>query len=406
MKFEQFIANKFLSKSRGSFSAPLIRIATYSIAMGVLVMLMSVCILKGFKRAISQKVVGFGSHIVVRNYELGNLYETYPISKDRPEVDLIRRTPGVKHVQFFANKGGMLKTDTQIHGVVFKGVDNQFDRSFFSENMVEGRMFQFSDGSASTEVIVSRTIANKLGYKLGDKARIYFWQENNYRARSFTIVGIYNTDLTEFDEHYIVGDLLQVQKLNGWNGSQVAGYEILVSDFARVDEIAGHIGEQLDYDLAYTTIVQENQALFSWLELLDSNIVLILVVMAMVCMVSIVSALLIMIFEKTSMIGVLKTLGSSNRSVRKIFLIKSAQIIAKGTLLGNTLALALCLLQLKFKIVHLDSASYSVNYVPIDLNVWIFLIVSIATVLICVLSLVIPTAYISHIKPAKTIRVE
>ncbi len=382
----------------------MVTIATCSIALGVLVMVMSVCILRGFQGEIRQKVVGFGSHIIVKGYAMGNTYEEQPISNQRPEVQRILNTPGVKHLQFFADKGGMIKTEDQIHGIIFKGVDSGFDTTFFAGNLVEGSLFSFPEDKPSNEIVVSQTVANKLHLTIGDKVRTYFWQGTTYRARAFEVCGIYNTDLADFDEHYIVGDLRQVQRLNEWDSTMVAGYEVLVDDFAHLDNISQLILQQLGYDLTLTTIVEQNPALFSWLDLLDSNIFLIITIMMLVCIVSIVSALLIMIFEKTSTIGILKALGTDNKGIRNIFLIKSASIIGKGILLGDIVALILCLVQKHFHLIHLDSASYSMDYVPIALNGWIFVAISIGTIAVCLLALLVPTSYISRIDPAKSIK--
>ena len=297
----------------------MVSIATYSIALGVLVMVMAVSILRGFQGEIRQKVVGFGSHMVVTSYAMGNTYEETPIGTDRPEVERIRQTPGVKHLNFFANKGGMIKTEEQIHGIMFKGVDSGYDSTFFAANMVEGRLFGFPDDKAGNEVIISQTVANKLNIGIGDKVRTYFGQGESYRARAFEVCGIYNTDLTDFDEHYLVGDLRQVQRLHDWDNTTVGGYEVLVDDFRHLEEVGNAVLAQLGYDLTMHTIVEQNPAMFAWLDLLDSNIVLIIIIMMMVCTVAIVSALLIMIFEKTSTIGLLKAIGSDNRSVRRIF---------------------------------------------------------------------------------------
>ncbi|MBQ8046098.1 MAG: ABC transporter permease, partial [Bacteroidales bacterium] len=280
------------------------------------------------------------------------------------------------------------------------------DSLFFKENLLEGRLFRFDDSVASNEIIISKTLADKLMFNLGDKVRAYFWQDNNYRARAFKIVGIYSTDLVEFDEVFIVGDIRTVQKLNNWNSNQVGGYEILVDDFENLPSYASLIYDMLDYDLTLSTVKEENPVLFSWLDLLNTNIILILSVMSVVCMVSIVSALLIMIFEKTSMIGLLKTLGATNASIRKIFIYKSISIIGKGLVIGNIVALALCFLQSKYNIVTLDSESYSMSFVPVDINLWIFVLVSIGTMVACLLALLIPTGFIAKISPAKTIRVE
>lgn len=406
MTFERTIANRFLSKHSGGFSHNLVRIATWSIALGVVVMIVSVAILRGFQSEIRNKVVGFGSHIIVKSQYIGHNYEEEPISCNRQEPDLIKMVPGVKHIQFFAEKGGMIKTQDQIHGIIFKGVDKAFDSTFFASNMVEGRLFQMHDSTASKEIVISSTIASKLGLHLGDKVRTYFWQSNTYRARAFTIVGIYNTDLTDFDDHYIVGDLRQVQTLNEWKDDEVAGYEILVDNFNRLGSIYQNVACVCGYDLIVSSIQDLNPSLFGWLDLLDTNIILIIIVMALVCIVAVISALLIMIFEKTSMIGILKTIGANNKSIRNIFLLKASRIIGNGLLIGNAVALVLCLIQHYFHVIRLDSASYMMTFVPVEINPIVFLLVSAGTLIACMASLLIPASFIAKIEPAKTIRFE
>lgn len=385
-------------------SGPLVEIATYSIALGVLVMVVSVCVLRGFQGEIRRKAVGFGAHMVVKSYAMGNTYEETPLESDRPEVQRIRNTKGVKHVQFFASKGGMVKTDDQIHGIILKGVDNGYDSAFFADCIVEGRLVRFPDSTASDEVLVSQTVAKKLRLHVGDKMRTYFWQGDNYRARAFKVCGIYNTDLTDFDDHFVVGDLRQVQRLNNWENNQVAGYEVMADDFRHLDAVAASVLPLLSYDLTMTTIVEQYPALFSWLDLLDSNIVLIIAIMLLVGVVSVVSALLIIIFEKTSTIGVLKALGATNRSIRHIFLLKTTEIVLKGIVLGNALAFLLCWLQHRFAWIQLDSESYSMSAVPIDLNGWTFAAVSAGTLVVCIVAMLLPAAYISNVEPAKTIK--
>lgn len=423
MSFERFIARRFLPKD--SVSQNISRyslVATASIALGVLVMAAAICILRGFQGEIRQKVVGFGSHIVVQSFQMGTTSgstfageTTNPIATDRPEVALLRNTPGVRHLQFFAQKGGMVKTQDQIHGIILKGVDKDYDTTFFAQYLVEGRLPDFKtqgDSTASNEVLISQTIADKLEVGVGDKLRTFFWQNNAARARAFTVCGIYRTDLTDFDDHFIVGDLRQVQRLNNWGPTDVDGYEILIdpvsgsSFYSHLDATAARLLPLLGYDLTITTIVQQNPALFSWLDLLDSNIVLIITIMILVCAVAILSALLIMIFEKTSTIGMLKALGATNASVRRIFLIKAGGIIVRGIIIGDAIALLLCGLQYHLRLLRLDSESYSMDFVPVDLNPWIFILVSLGTLLLCLVTLLLPTAYISNIHPAKTIRFE
>ncbi len=407
MSFERLIAERFLRKDKSSFSRPLIRIATCSIALSVVVVMMAVSILRGFQQSITEKIVGFGSHIVVTPFESqNNYYEQLPVVADSDMVATLTATPGVKHVQFFANKGGMVKTSDKIHGIIFKGIGQNFDSTFFKANMQKGRLFDISGQKPSSEVVVSQRFADKMELSIGDKLPTYFWQDNNYRARAFTIVGIYRTDLTEFDERFVIGDMRHIQRINGWDSTQVQGYEVFVNDFDNLDQTADLVNNTVGSFLTVRTVKQENPDTFSWLDLLNANIVLILSIMTLVCVVAVVSALLIMIFEKTSMIGLLKTLGATNGSVRKIFIYKSVGIIAKGVLAGDAIALTLCLLQDKFNLVKLDSESYNMSSVPIDINPWIFIAFSVGMAAVCLLALLVPASYIARINPAKAVKTE
>lgn len=404
------------TKDGGGFSGPLSVIAVVSIALGVLVMVMAVCILRGFQGEIASKVVGFGSHLTVSNFASSPAYQEEPIVLDSTLVERILRVPGVRHIQYFATKGGMVKTAEQIYGIMFRGLSADYDTTFFASNLVEGRLPVFSGASGfsgtsgetgtSTDVLVSSTIASRLRLKVGDKMRTYFWGGDTPRSRAFTVCGIYNTDLTEFDELYVVGDLRQVQRLNEWEANQVGGYEVLVDNFDRLDDIARNVERELPYDYSVQTIREANPALFAWLDLLNSNITLILVIMSLVCAVAIVSALLIMIFEKGRTIGLLKALGATNASVRRIFLIKASRLIAEGILIGDAVALALCVVQQQWQVVKLDAESYSMTHVPVDIDPMIFLLVSLGTLAACLLALLLPAAYISHITPAQAVRIE
>ena len=404
------------TKDGGGFSGPLSVIAVVSIALGVLVMVMAVCILRGFQGEIASKVVGFGSHLTVSNFASSPAYQEEPIVLDSTLVERIQRVPGVRHIQYFATKGGMVKTAEQIYGIMFRGLSADYDTTFFASNLVEGRLPMFSGASGfsgtsgetgtSTDVLVSSTIASRLRLKVGDKMRTYFWGGDTPRSRAFTVCGIYNTDLTEFDELYVVGDLRQVQRLNEWEANQVGGYEVLVDNFDRLDDIARNVERELPYDYSVQTIREANPALFAWLDLLNSNITIILVIMSLVCAVAIVSALLIMIFEKGRTIGLLKALGATNASVRRIFLIKASRLIAEGILIGDAVALALCVVQQQWQVVKLDAESYSMTHVPVDIDPMIFLLVSLGTLVACLLALLLPAAYISHITPAQAVRIE
>ena len=416
MQFERFIAKRFMPRSKdgGGFSGPLSVIAVASIALGVVVMVMAVSILRGFQGEIAGKVVGFGSHLTVSNYAINPSYQENPVTLDNALAHDLRSLKGVKHLQSFATKGGMVKTKEQIYGILLRGLSDDYDTSFFAECLVEGKLPRFSEYSDSSkpsnDVLISSTIANKLNLNVGDKLRTYFWQDQGYRSRAFAISGIYNTDLPEVDELYVIGDLRQVQKLNDWNADEVGGYELLVDNFDQLEEMRTQALSLLTnhnrYDLTVHTIKEAYPALFAWLDLLNSNITLILIIMSIVCAVAIVSALLIMIFEKSRTIGVLKALGASNASVRRIFILKASRLILQGIAIGIAVSGALCFVQAKWEVVKLNAESYHMSHVPVDTDPWIFVIISVSSAAVCLLALLLPAAYISRISPAKTIKTE
>lgn len=406
MSFERIIANRMLGRDEHNFSRPLIRIATITIALGVVVMIMAVCILRGFQREITNKVVGFGSHITIRSYGWVNDYDEMPISLSSSELEALRNIPGVSSIQPYGYKGGMMKTDEQIHGIILKGLSPYSDTSFFSTNIIRGHLPTLNDSAVSNEIAISKRIAQLMKVDTGNRVATYFWSGDNYRARNFLVVGIYNTDLNEFDDHYIIGDIRQVQRLNRWDSSQVAGYELTIEHFDNLYPILQEVKGATRPDLAVTSIREEQPSMFAWLDLLNSNIVLILTIMAIVCAASVASAILIMIFEKTQMIGILKTLGCTNRSIRHIFIIKALSIIAKALIIGNIIALTFALLQYHFHIISLNPESYSMTFVPIELNPMFFITIDLGTIIICFIALLLPSTLISNIHPARTIRVE
>ncbi len=395
-----------LGRDEHNFSRPLVRIATITIALGVVVMILALCILRGFQREITNKVVGFGSHISIRSYGWVNDYDEMPISLSSSELAALRAIPGVNGVYPYAYKGGMMKTDDQILGIILKGLSPEADTNFFSANMIRGSLPVMNDSTASNEIAISQRIAQRMMVDTGSRVATYFWSGNNYRARNFRVAGIYKTDLNEFDDHYIIGDIRQVQRLNQWDDGQAAGYEVTIDNFGNLEAMLGNVKSATRPDLAVISIREEQPSMFAWLDLLNSNIVLILTIMAIVCAASVVSAMLIMIFEKTQMIGILKTLGSTNRSIRHIFILKALAIIVKALLIGNLLAFAFAAIQAHFHIIALDPESYSMSFVPIELNPLYFITIDIGTILACFLALILPSTLISNIHPARTVRVE
>ena len=385
----------------GGFSGPLSSIAMAGIALGVVVMVMAISILDGFRKDITQKVSGFGSHITLTAYQPAATYTEEPVSLDSSLLHSVATLPGIGHMQAFATKGGMVKTDSQIYGIMLRGYGHDWDTTFFAGCLTEGLL-----PKKAADVLISTTVARKLGLKVGDKMRTYFWQGDSYRPRVFTVTGLYNTDLTEMDELYAIGTLATVQKLNDWDSAQVGGYELTVSDFNRLEEVAESVRQAVPYDMLTTTVRQAHPALFSWLDLLNANITLLLAIMALVSTVCIVSALLIMIFEKSSTIGLLKALGACNASVHRIFMLKASHIILCGIAIGDLVALALSLAQLWWHPLTLDPESYSMSVVPVLVEPGTYLFVSMGTLVLCLLALLIPISRVSHISPAETMRVE
>ncbi len=401
MNFEWFFARRLVKKKDKTFSKPIIAIAVLSICLGVAVMLISISVLQGFKSEIKEKIIGFGSHIQILPFQNYNAYEPIPISLSSEEREAIASHSNIKSINPFITKGGLIKTREDFQGVLLKGIDKDYDSSFFHNYLIEGR---FLDNSNPNEVVVSRQIANNLGLSLGDKLRIYFYYNENYRVRALEIIGIYETGLGLYDEKIIICDINQTRVLNSMQGDEVEGYELVLHDFSKLDETSNYVYSNLDYDKSIMDIKTIEPSLFSWLELLDNNVIVILIIMSLVTIVTITSTLLIIIFEETQTIGVLKSLGAQNKAIIKIFLYNALNVVVKGLIYGNLLALTLGFVQDKYKIFKLDQESYYLSSVPIEISMSQILLVNIGSVIICMLALLIPARSISKISPIKSIR--
>ena len=403
MNYEYFIAKR-LTKRRGkTFSRPIIIIATLSITLGIAVMILSISILQGFKSEIKEKIIGFGSHVQIVPYNVRNSFQNESMTLSSKEKKTLISIKNVKSIHPFASKGGVIKTNTDFQGIILKGINKEFDTSFFHHYLLKGRFINTLN-QEKPEAIISKVIANKLNLKLGDKLRVYFYLDNSYRVRAFNVVGIYETGLGDYDEKFVVCDIGQVQGLNGWTVDQVEGYEVLLKDFKQLDKTSDDIYYSIDQNKSVQTIEEIEPNLFTWLDLLDSNVFVILAIMMLVSIVTITSTLLIIIFEKTNTIGVLKGFGATNKSITKIFLYNAGYIIAKGLFYGNVLALGFGYIQDKFKIIKLDQDSYFLTSVPVEISFIQILIVNIATIIICLFALLLPARSISKISPIKSIR--
>lgn len=382
------------------------------IALGLAVMILSVSIVIGFKKEVRNKVIGFGSHIQITNFDNNSSYESQPIAVSDTLLGELRQFPGIRHVERFATKLGILKTDEDFQGIVLKGVDEDYDWSFFRDNLKEGKLFAIQPDKRSTEVLISKYLADRLRLRVGDSFLTYFVQEE-VRARKFTIAGIYETGFEDYDKMFVIADIKQIRRLNGWDVDQVSGLELQVSDYDKLDRVAEEVyfalAERQDRNgnTYYARSIKElNPMIFDWLDVLDINVVVILVLMLAVAGFTMISGLLIIILERTNMIGILKALGESDRSIRKIFLYVSFFLIGKGMLWGNVIGISLCLLQRIFRVVRMDPSIYYLDAVPIDLNWLSLILLNIGTLVISMLMMLAPSYLITKIDPAKSIRFE
>lgn len=414
MNLELFIARKIHWGKEGDreVTPPAVCIAMVGIALGLAVMILSVAIVIGFKKEVRNKVIGFGSHIQITNFDSNSSYELQPIAVDDTLMTALGNFPGIRHVEKFATKLGILKTDSDFQGIVLKGVDADYDWTFFKDNLKEGSVFSVQPDKRSTEVLISKYLSDLLGLKVGDSFLTYFVQDD-VRARKFTISGIYETGFLDYDKMFVMADIKQVQRLNHWDKDQVGGLELLVDDYDHLDKVA----EDIYFELAemqdrmgntyYARSIKElNPMIFNWLDVLDVNVVIILVLMLSVAGFTMISGLLIIILERTNMIGILKALGQNNTSIRKVFLYVSFFLIGKGMLWGNVIGISLCLLQSFFHIVKMDPSVYYLDAVPIDLNITSLLLLNVGTLFASMLMMLGPSYLITKIDPAKSIRFE
>lgn len=414
MSLSLFLARRIYRESDGGkqVSRPAVLIAMAGIAMGLAVMIIAVAVVIGFKSEVRNKVIGFGSHIQISNLDAVSSYETHPIAVGDSMMAALADDPEVRHVQRYSTKPGMIKTDEAFQGMVLKGVGPEFDPSFMKEYLLEGEIPVFSDSVSSNQVLISKAMATKMKLKLGDKIYTYYIQDD-IRARRLTIVGIYQTNFSEYDQLFLLTDISLVNRLNGWKQGQVSGVELQVDDYDKLEDITYEIAMNTDnrkdeYGGVYyvRNIEQLNPQIFAWLDLLDLNVWVILILMVGVAGFTMISGLLIIIIERTNMIGILKALGANNFTIRKTFLWFAVFLIGKGMLWGNVIGLAFCILQSQFGILKLDPETYYVDTVPVSFNILLFLLINIGTLLASVLMLIGPSYLITKINPANSMRYE
>ncbi len=413
LNLEFFIARRLLGKQKNtkSFSRPIITIAVIGISLGLAVMILSVAIVTGFKNEIRNKVIGFGSHIQIVNFDSNVSFETSPVTFDPTLTDKISAISGIKHMQVFATKPGIIKTDDDIQGIVLKGVGKDFNWSFFENSILEGQTFgaSLTDSILTNSVVISKEISSLLRLRLDDEFAMYFVQDPP-RMRRFKVSGIYETGLGELDKLFILCDLRHIQRLNQWEPDQISGYEIQIDNFKNIDRLTSEIFDLVGYGFSEDTwlriisISDKYPQFFDWLGLLDMNVWIILALMLIVAGFNMVSGLLIIILERTNMIGILKALGIDNFSLRRVFLYLAAFLIGKGLLWGNILGTGIGVLQHYTGLLRLDQTTYFIDAVPVNLNLLHIILLNAGTMILTVCMLIIPSYVISKISPDKTIR--
>jgi lipoprotein-releasing system permease protein len=383
------------------------------VSVGLAVMIVAVAIVTGFKQEVRNKVIGFGAHIQLTNFDSNVSYETKPIAISDSLLRVLETAPGVRHIEEYATKPGIIKTESDFQGIALKGVSENFDTLFFRNHLTKGEMLKIDAARLSNNALISETTARALKLKCGDSFIAYFVSDEEARARKFTISGIYDTGFADYDKLFVVCDIKHVRRLNGWDSDMVSGLGIFIDDYTQLDRLT----EELYFALSdsqdrlgntyYVRSVKElNPMIFNWLDVLDSNVVVLLVLMVIVSGFTMISGLLIIILERTSTIGVLKALGENNRSIRRVFLYISVFMIVKGMFWGNVIGISLCLLQSHYKFLTLSPETYYLDSVPIELSIASLLIINICSIAISVLMMLIPTILISKIEPSKSIRFE
>ena len=408
MNLEKFVAQKLVKSSsdKGSVSGPILKIAIGAIALGIAIMIITVATGTGLQLKVRERLAGLSGHIQINSFDNSYNYITNPISKEQDFYPTFKGIPEVTHIQVYANKPGVIRTEDNFEGVVMKGVGDDYDWSFFDDNIVEGSIPDFASEKTSFSVLMSQTIANGLKLKVGDKFNVFFLKQGNRppKTRRYTVGAIFNTGLKDFDQNFIIGDIRQIQRLNKWDENTIGGFELFVDDFDDLDRVVPEVYHSIGFDLNAVSIKETNSYILDWLKLFDLNIAVILFIMIMVAGINMVTALLILILERTQMIGILKALGSNNWSIRKIFLHHANYLITRGLLIGNVLGIGLLLIQKYFEIIKLDASTYYVSVAPVNINIWHILSLNIITLVLVLLMLLVPSYLVSKISPVKAIK--
>jgi len=409
LNYELFIAKRIIAgkKYKNSISSPIIKIAITAIALGIIIMLIAVATASGLQTKIRDKMAGFKGHVQIVNYDNNNSdVSTTPINIAQDFYPVFKNTEGIKNVQIFASKGGILRTDTNFEGIIFKGVSSDYDWSFFKEYLVAGKVPAFNQ-PRTKEVLLSQTIVNRLQLKLKDTISATFLKTTASTLpsnRKYTIVGIYNSGFAQFDENMMIGDIREVQKLNKWTENEVGGFEVLLDNFEGIEEKGKEIYSEISLTLNAKTILDSYPAVFDWIKLFDNNVWFIIGIMILIAGINMITALLVLILERIQMIGILKAMGSSNGSIRKIFLYNASYLILKGLFWGNIIGLSIIGTQHFFKIITLNPETYYVATMPVHISISAILALNIGTLVLCFSMLLIPSYIITKIEPSKSIK--
>ena len=411
MNYELFIAKRIIAgkEYKNSISSPIIKIAIAAIALGVIIMMISIATGTGMQHKIRDKIAGFKGHIQITNYDNRNSEVSHTsISKDQEFYPEFTSISGVKNIQVYANKAGLIRNETTFEGVVLKGVSTDYDWSFFNEYLLEGDVPNFNQRRVR-DVLLSKLLVNRLNLKLLDTIDVHFLKskKNSIPSRyKFVLTGIYETGILEFDQNIIIGDIREVQRLNKWGNDEVGGFEIVLKDFDEIEqkgeEIFSLVGDKYSSDTILE--MESSRFMFEWIDLFDNNIWFIIGIMILVASINMITALLVLILENISMIGLLKTLGSTNWSIRKVFLYNASYLIIKGLFWGNLIGIAILLIQKTFGIITLNPAIYYVSEVPVHFDIFILILLNISTLVLCFLMLIIPSIIIANIRPAKSMK--
>ena len=404
-----FIARKMIgsrlrnTEKRGGTKA-IISIAILGIALGVAVMIVAVSVVTGFQNQIQSKVVGFGSHILISDFNFNNPSKVKPISRNASFISGLQMDDRVRNVQPYIEKEGIIKTDEEVQGVIVKGVDQQYDWGFFQQSIKQGSILTIDSTEKNGGVLISTYISQKMKLDLGDPFIVFFIQDNRSRPRKFEVSGIYETGMQQFDQKYVLCDLRHLQKIYGWNSEEVSGLEVILKDYQALSEMDLILYNRIPHSMNTSTITSLFPEIFGWLDLQDMNVIIVITLMVLVSAINMIAALLILILEKTTLIGILKAFGTLNSTIRNIFLINASYLIALGLFWGNLLGIGLCLLQKEFKLLKLPQESYYLDAVPIHFDPSSIIALNLGTLLLCLLMLLLPAMIITKISPVKVIK--